>query len=418
MTYLLKNILTLFLASTLLAACSKSDSHDKHGDAHGYAEHTEEEIKKGTNRGRILENGDFAIEVTIFEQGMPPHYRLYAYENGKPVDPQKVTASVILTRLDGEENKFSFKPEDGYLSGDGIVTEPHSFDVTVKASYNGKSHSWTYDNYEGRTTISAAMANEVGIEVEPIGPQTLKRTLNVLGRVEFAPNAQSTLRARYPGKILSVMKSEGQRVKAGEVLARIESNDSLQAYDVTSPMDGVIVTRMAHAGDVVFDTPLFVVGDLRNLRVDFHIYPVDMGTVKSGQVVHISSIDGRLKGDTVLEGFLPTTESATQTMIIHAPLDNPSETWMPGMTIKGSVTVEQREVALAVRPEALQRFRDFMVVFAQVGETYEVRMLELGLQTPEWVEVLSGINPGQAYVTGNSFLIKADVEKSGASHDH
>ena len=67
---------------------------------------------------------------------------------------------------------------------------------------------------------------------------------------------------------------------------------------------------------------------------------------------------------------------------------------------------------------SLQRFRDFTVVFAQFGDTYEVRMLELGQQDGEYVEVLGGIDPGTSYVVEQSFLIKADIEKSGASHDH
>ena len=45
-------------------------------------------------------------------------------------------------------------------------------------------------------------------------------------------------------------------------------------------------------------------------------------------------------------------------------------------------------------------------------------MLELGTNDGEWVEVLSGIKPGTSYVSENSFLIRADIEKSGASHDH
>lgn len=45
-------------------------------------------------------------------------------------------------------------------------------------------------------------------------------------------------------------------------------------------------------------------------------------------------------------------------------------------------------------------------------------MLELGRQSPEWTEVLGGLKPGEAYVSENAFLIRADVEKSGASHDH
>jgi cobalt-zinc-cadmium efflux system membrane fusion protein len=45
-------------------------------------------------------------------------------------------------------------------------------------------------------------------------------------------------------------------------------------------------------------------------------------------------------------------------------------------------------------------------------------MLDIGRRTPEWTEILGGIDAGVEYVVGNSFLIKADIEKSGASHDH
>jgi cobalt-zinc-cadmium efflux system membrane fusion protein len=82
------------------------------------------------------------------------------------------------------------------------------------------------------------------------------------------------------------------------------------------------------------------------------------------------------------------------------------------------VTVADHDVPLVVRESGLQSFRDFTVVYAQVGETYEVRMLDLGRRDGEFVEVLGGLEQGTVYVTENSFLIKADIEKSGASHDH
>lgn len=88
------------------------------------------------------------------------------------------------------------------------------------------------------------------------------------------------------------------------------------------------------------------------------------------------------------------------------------------MAVRAVVTVNRRRVPLAVRTDAIQQFRDFRVVFAKVGNTYEVRMLELGREGPEWTEVLGGLKPGTAYAAKNSYLIKADVEKSGASHDH
>ena len=88
------------------------------------------------------------------------------------------------------------------------------------------------------------------------------------------------------------------------------------------------------------------------------------------------------------------------------------------MRVTAAVAVAERPVPLAVKTSALQPFRDFTVVFEQVGDEYEVRMLELGEQHGEWVEVLGGLTPGARYVTQNSYLIKADIEKSGASHDH
>lgn len=88
------------------------------------------------------------------------------------------------------------------------------------------------------------------------------------------------------------------------------------------------------------------------------------------------------------------------------------------MTVSAEVTVAARQVPLAVKETGLQRFRDFTVVFTQVGETYEVRMLELGARDGRYAEVLKGLKPGSPYVSEQSFLIKADIEKSGASHDH
>lgn len=89
----------------------------------------------------------------------------------------------------------------------------------------------------------------------------------------------------------------------------------------------------------------------------------------------------------------------------------------PGMTVSATVAVAEREVALAVKESGLQRFRDFTVVFAQIGQTYDLRMLELGARHGDRVEVLGGLEPSTRFVAEQSFLIKADIEKSGASHD-
>ncbi|MCY0603985.1 HlyD family secretion protein, partial [Klebsiella pneumoniae] len=70
-----------------------------------------EDYERGPNNGRLLRDGDFALEVTIFETNAPPHYRLYAYRSDSLIPPTEVVATIELSRLDGEVNRFTFAPE-------------------------------------------------------------------------------------------------------------------------------------------------------------------------------------------------------------------------------------------------------------------------------------------------------------------
>jgi len=164
--------------------------------------------------------------------------------------------------------------------------------------------------------------------------------------------------------------------------------------------------------------PLFTVADLSNVWAEFHVFQRDLEKVKIGQQVRVRGVEGKMETMGPINSLLPVTEASSQTVVARVTVDNAQGHWRSGMTVRGDVIVNEREVPLAVKASALQRFRDFTVVFAQVGNSYEVRMLELGTNDGEWVEVLGGIKPGTRYVSENSFLIRADIEKSGASHDH
>jgi len=107
-----------------------------------------------------------------------------------------------------------------------------------------------------------------------------------------------------------------------------------------------------------------------------------------------------------------------QARIAWLMLPNESDELTTGSFVHAEIEVANIDVPLAVKRIGLQDFRDFTVVYAKFGEQYEVRMLELGRKGEEWVEVLGGLNPGTEYVTENSYILKADIEKSGASHDH
>lgn len=375
------------------------------------------EFERGPHRGRMLRDGDFALEVTIFETNVPPQFRLYAYQDGKPVSPGEVQPTIELSRLDGEKNQFTFTAEQDYLTGSGTVHEPHSFDVTVSATHGGRSHSWTYASYEGRTTIPSSAAEAAGLKAEAAGPAVIRDTVRLLGTVAIDANRRAAVKARFAGIVREVPVQEGQRVKRGQTLVVVEGNDSLRTYSVTAPFDGVVLTRNTNVGDVATDHALVELADLSQVWVDLRAIGTDADRLRSGQRVEIASVTSDAKARSAIQRVMPVATSG-QGVIARVSIANPEGTWRPGMTVSAEVTLASRQVPLAVKESGLQGFRDFIVVFAQVGETYEVRMLELGQRDGQYAEVLGGIKPGQIYVTEQSYLIRADIEKSGASHDH
>ena len=376
------------------------------------------EYERGPHNGRMLRDGNFALELTVFEDGIPPEYRLFAYRDDRPLPPGRVQASVTIRRLDGEVTTFRFRPEQDYLRGDAILVEPHSFDVAVTAVEGGRRHQWRFPSYEGRTTITAEAAQAAGIETATAGPADVSELLEVVGRVELDPSANAEVGAKYPGPVMAVFRNVGDRVSRGTLLARVESSNSLQTYSVFSPISGVITQRNTNVGDIADSDPMFVISDPSRTVATFPIFPRDIEKVRPGQGVQIKALEGERAQSSVIRDFLPLAVVQTQTVTARASLPNPGGFWRPGMAVRGFITIDSRTVPLAVRTEAIQQFRDFRVVYAKVGNTYEVRMLELGKEGPEWTEVLGGLKPGTVYVAKNSYIIKADIDKSGASHDH
>ncbi|MBN8735939.1 MAG: efflux RND transporter periplasmic adaptor subunit [Xanthomonadales bacterium] len=410
----MKRILIILLFLPLLAACGRGETL---AVAEGAGEAAAANYERGPHRGRMLRDGDFELEVTIFETGVPPQFRLYAYRDGQPLKPGEVKPVITLKRLDGEVNRFTFTPEGDHLTGSGTVHEPHSFDVEVTADRAGETHRWTYASYEGRTTIPAAIAADAGIEVATAGPATIRDSVKLVGRVELDANRHADVKARFPGIVRAVRVQQGERVRRGQTLVVVEGNESMRTYPVTAPFDGVVLARNTNAGDVADDNTLIEMADLSHVWVELQAIGNDAARLAAGQPVHVESATGDREAETVVDTLLPLATRG-QSVIVRANLPNEDGRWRPGTTVTAHVIVAEKKVPLAVKESALQRFRDFTVVFAQIGDTYEVRMLELGDRDGEYAEVLGGLKPGTRYVTEQSYLIKADIEKSGATHDH
>jgi cobalt-zinc-cadmium efflux system membrane fusion protein len=257
------------------------------------------------------------------------------------------------------------------------------------------------------------------VRTELAGAAPIAELVDMAGRVEITPEGKGEVRAWYPGRIMSLRGELGHTVRKGQVLARVESSESLQTYSIPAPIGGVIVEKNLNVGDVAGERAIFVIADPTKLHAEFLVYPRDAEKVRVGQPVEVRSLSGDTKLMAKVEAVLPTADLVSQTLVAHVHLPGgAASAFRPGMGVEGAFQVGAQTAPLAVRTKAIQRFRDFQVVFVKVRDTYEVRMLELGRQTPEWTEVLGGLKPGSEYVTDGAFLIRADIEKSGASHDH
>ena len=398
-----------------LTGCDGVRSGDAAQSDHG--EVAEAEVPKGPHGGRLLIDGDFTLELAIFEAGVPPEFRVWMTDAGAAVAPEDVSVHVILTRLGDVKDEIDFTPQDDFLRGDTVIYEPHSFAVTVTAQQGGAAHRWQYDNFEGRTRIASDLADAFGLETELAGPTTIHDTVTVYGRVE--PNAEqvSTVSARFDGVVQAVKASIGDTVRQGQTLATIESNDSLKNYTITAPMSGVVTERSANPGELTAGRRLFTIMDTATVWAELAVFPSHRARVRAGAPVVVKAVDGDLHRKGVVDRLNTVTE-ANQSVLARVVLENADGALLPGMYLTGEIEVAAHDVPLAVKRSGLQSFRDFTVVYARIDDEYEVRMLDLGRQDSEWIEVLGGLDAGTRYVTTNSYLVKADIEKSGASHDH
>lgn len=444
----------------------------------------------GPHGGRLFTADGYSLELSIFEQGVEPHFRIYTYQNGKPADPDLTKATITLERLGSKPQIFSFKRENDYLKGDAVVEEPHSFTVKISAQNGGKSHLFGFEQVEARVTMADAQLKSNGVQIGTAGPARIKTALQLIGEIRLNEDRTVRIVPRLPGVVESVSASAGDKVRKGQVIAVVSSQtladlrsellatqkraglarttferekklweekisaeqDYLQArqalqeaeiaeqsarqklaslgtalsssgnltrYEIRSPIDGVITEKNIAAGEVLKeDINIFVVADLSTVWVELTVYAKDLNAVKIGQhaIVKAAAFDAEATGTISYVGSVVGDQ--TRTAKARLVLSNPKGLWRPGLPVNVNLVADEVEVPVAVAADAVQTLRDWTVVFGRYGDQFEARPITLGRSDGKTVEVLNGLNSGERYAAGNSYLIKADIGKAGASHDH
>lgn len=269
-----------------------------------------------------------------------------------------------------------------------------------------------------RARISDESAKLMGIETVTVGASSIRETKSLSGRIVLNQNSSAQVKARYAGIVRKVFKQAGETVKRGEKLATVESNESLQTYAVPSPLDGVVLERHISMGDETGEEPIFVVADLTKLWAEFFVFAGDAGQITQGQQVTIATLDSKLTSESTILAVLPTADSASQTVVARAEIDNSTGQWRSGMTVRVDAVLTEKEVPVAVPTASIQHMEGQTVVFVKDGEEYVATPVTLGTADRTHTEITAGLEPGVEVVSKNSFVVKADIGKAGAEHEH
>lgn len=270
-----------------------------------------------------------------------------------------------------------------------------------------------------RTTIAAKVAQDAGIRVAPAAAGVIADEHEVQGLLTPVEGRVAKVMARFPGPIRTLRANVGDRVRAGQPLATIESNLSLTTYTVPAPISGVVLARNASIGTVAGEgAALYEIADLSELWVDLHIFGADAQHITAGVPVLVTRMSDGVTAETTLERVLPGTATASQSTVARATIRNLDGLWRPGSAVKARVTVDHQPVNLVVPLGALQTAGEDDVVYVRRGDTYVTRPVRGGRRDAQRVEIVAGLKAGEQVVVEQSFLVKADIEKSTAEHEH
>ncbi len=266
--------------------------------------------------------------------------------------------------------------------------------------------------------MSDAKVAAAKIELEKAGPGVLHDSITLNGILQ--PNQEMLVQVtpRFPGVVREVRKRTGNSVEKGDVLAKIESNQSLTQYDLVAPLTGTIIDRQVALGEHVGEQKVaFTIADLSNIWVDFSVYRRDLNRVRVGDTVIVDPEDGGPKIEAKIIYIAPVGNSDTQSALARVVVTNEDQRLRPGLFVTGRVLLSAKSVGIAIKSSALQTVENRTVVFVRSGDKFEIRDVEVGDRDAERVEITFGLTEGDIYAAQNSFVIKAEQAKGAASHE-
>lgn len=323
----------------------------------------------------------------------------------------------------GEEQEEGAKGAESHAGGhDGEGAEE-----AEHGDHGGHAKESGEDGHEGESgvepgDIADSMLIQVGIALDTAREGIIAEVIPLPGSVGYDPSRSSKVAARFAGLLRTLKVRVGDRVSQGDLLATVESDATLEPYEVRAARGGMVIHLDASIGQaVVAGQVLAEVVDLDVVVLDLKAGARDLSRIRVGQEVAVR-VEGAEKGDTEIRSkvhaILPGMDPATQTRRVRLMVANPRRQFSEGQFVEGFVEVKKVSVKVLVPRASVQSSKGRDVVYVREGGQFEERVVVLGRKDARFVEVVTGLRAGETIASQGSFLVKADLGKSEAEHEH
>lgn len=276
---------------------------------------------------------------------------------------------------------------------------------------------------DGPLLLRTEVIADFGIEFAIAGPGTISRELRLLGEIRMNSNTAAHVSPRFAGVVKTINRRLGDEVKAGEVLALMETNDTLRPYELIAPITGTIVEfHLAQGESVDAGEYTYIIADTSTVWADLQVPQRQLPQLKLGLEVDITAGDGFSAHAGKISYIGPVIDEQTRTGLVRAELANPEGQLRPGLFIVGRVSLGRDARAVVIPLSAVHTNDGESVVFVEDehGEGFEPRIVQLGERDLTEVHIMAGLNPGERYVSVGGFFLKAELQKEnfGDGHAH
>ena len=264
-------------------------------------------------------------------------------------------------------------------------------------------------------TLTKENLEHMTLNVEPVTLGNLGMILKAAGRVSANLNKTAKVTPTLEGRLVKLNFDLNDRVKAGDVLALVESPELLgRLLELKAPIEGVIIERKATTGELGDKSKeIYTISDPAQLWVIAEIKERDIAAVKVGQESAFAVLpypQEKFHGKVVLVGN--QVETASRTLEVRITVDNADGRLKPGMFADVEIVTTVLENVLLIPDSALQTDGENQIVFVALdGNRFEKRVVKLGEEQQGRVQVVEGLKAGEKIVTEGSFILKSEMLK-------